>query len=44
MHHSIREMYPYVEFEADPELYARSAQLNKQYVSENLRALENELC
>jgi len=43
MHHDIREMYPSVEFEADPQIYGESLELNKKYVSESLRALEGEL-
>ncbi len=43
MLHSIREMYPSVEFVADPQLYGESLELNKKYVSENLKALEDEL-
>ena len=43
MLHNIREMYPSVEFVADPQLYGESLELNKKYVSENLKALEREL-
>ena len=43
MLHNIREMYPSVEFVADPQLYGESLELNKKYVSENLKALEGEL-
>jgi Helix-turn-helix domain of resolvase len=40
MLHNIREMYPSVDFVADPELYGESLDLNKRYVSENLKTLE----
>ena len=43
MHHNIREMYPSVEFVADTQLYGESNELNKKYVSENLKALEGDL-
>ena len=43
MLHSIREMYPSVEFIADPQLYGESLELNKKYVTENLKALEGDL-
>ena len=43
MLHNIREMYPSVEFVADPQLYGESLELNKKYVSENLKSLEREL-
>ncbi len=43
MHHNIRDMYPSVEFVADPQLYSESLELNKKNVSERLRLLEGEL-
>jgi hypothetical protein len=43
MHHNVREMYPSIEFEPDPQIYGESLALNQKYVSENLRALESEL-
>src|SRR5271157_2056489 len=43
MLHNIREMYPSVEFIADPQLYGESLELNKRHVPEHLRALEGEL-
>jgi hypothetical protein len=43
MLHNVREMYPCLEFEPDPQIYGESLALNKKYVSENLRALEADL-
>ena len=43
MLHNIREMYSSVEFVAGPQLYGESLELNKKYVSENLKALEDDL-
>ena len=43
MLHKIREMYPSVEFVADPQLYVESLELNKKYVSYHLSILESEL-
>jgi hypothetical protein len=42
-HNNIKRMYPSVEFEVDPQLYAPSAQQNKRYVAGRLRRLEGEL-
>jgi len=43
MHHTIREMYPSVDFEYDPKLYSESLQLNREYVGGHLHALQREL-
>ena len=43
MHHNIREMYPSVDFEADPQIYGESLELNRKYVDENLKSIEGEL-
>ena len=43
MLHNVKEMYPSIEFEPDPQIYGESLALNKKYVSENLRVLEDQL-
>src|SRR5271166_332454 len=43
MLHNVEEMYPSIEFEPDPQIYGESLALNKKYVSENLRVLEDQL-
>ncbi len=43
MHHNIMEMYPSVQFEADPQLYSESLKLNREYVGGHLDALQGKL-
>lgn len=43
MHHNIREMFPSIEFEADPQVYTESLKRNREYVGGHLDALQREL-